>query len=152
MDREEEGQASGGIRSVAIKLTAARILFLAGALSCCAYAVALGLSQRGQLHASGAVGSIVAFVMFSLMHVAWWGALRKPHPRRIDLAKKASYVHIVMFISATLKNSPQSNYGIMEAALPIPDDKIVMAMPPLLVVISCINALLLRSVSVTRLE
>lgn len=152
MDREEEGHASGGMRSVAIKLTAARILFLAGALSCCAYAVALGLSQRGQLSASGAVGAIVAFVVLSLMHVAWWGALRKPHPRRIDVTKKASYVNIVLFISATLKNSPQNKYGIMETIQPIPADKIVMAMPPLLVVMSCINALLLRSVSRAKSE
>ena len=77
MDREEEGQASGGVRSFAIKLTAARILFFAGALSCCVYAVALGLSQQGQLHASGAVGAIVAFVVLSLMHVAWWGGFKE---------------------------------------------------------------------------
>ena len=94
----------------------------------------------------------IAFVIFSLMHIAWWGALRKPNLRRIDLAKKASYVHIVLFISATLNNSPQNKYGIMETAPPIPDDKIVMAVPPLLIVMSCINALLLRSISVAKLE
>lgn len=122
-------------------------------MSCCAYSVALGLSQQGQSYASGAVGAIVAFVIFLLMHIAWWGgALRKPNPRRIDLAKKASYVHIVLFISATLNNSPQNKCGIMETAPPIPDDKIVMAVPPLLIVMSCINALLLRSISVVKLE
>ena len=97
MSRELELQASGETASVPSRLTVARLLFLAGALNCCAYAVSLGLSQQRLLNspeARGAGGAVVVFLALALEHVAWWWALRNADQFRIGWAKKAGYMHV----------------------------------------------------------
>lgn len=150
MSRELELQASGETTSVPSRLTIARLLFLAGALNCCAYAVSLGLSQQRLLNSSEAGGAVVVFLAFTLEHVAWWRTLRNADQFRIDWAKKASYMHVALFLSATLNNSPQNGYVLLAIVPPVPDNIIMAATPPLLVLISGINAFLLGRISFAK--
>ena len=146
MSDEVEARASDTRISVSSRLIIARLLFLAGALGCCAYAVSLGTSQQRLLDALEARNAVIVFLVLALEHIAWWWALKNPDQSRIDWAKKASYVQVVLFISAVFNNSPQDGYMLFTTDPPVPDDIIVAAAPPLLVLISGVNALLLRGI------
>ncbi|CED91192.1 Hypothetical protein AAM4_1360 [Actinomyces succiniciruminis] len=87
------------------------------------------------------------FLTFALEHVAWWWTLQNADQLRIRWAKKASYIHVALFVSATLNNSPQTGYVLLAAVPPVPDNMIMAAAPPLLVFISGINAFLLKRVN-----
>lgn len=150
MSYEVEAPASDTRISFSSRLIIARLLFLAGALGCCAYAVSLGMSRERLLNILGARGTIVAFLVLALEHVAWWWALRNPDQSRIDWAKKTSYIHVVLFISAIFNNSPQDGYVLLAMTPPVPDDLVMAVAPPLLVIISSINALVLRSAILTK--
>ena len=153
MSRELELQASGETASVPSRLTVARLLFLAGALNCCAYAVSLGLSQQRLLNspeARGAGGAVVVFLALALEHVAWWWALRNADQFRIGWAKKASYMHVVLFFSATLNNSPRNGHVLLAIVPSVPENLIIAAAPPLLVLISGINAFVHRRISFAK--
>mgnify|MGYP001641547150 FL=1 len=153
MSRELELQASGETASVPSRLTVARLLFLAGALNCCAYAVSLGLSQQRLLNSPevrGAGGAVVVFLALALEHVAWWWVLRNADQFRIGWAKKASYMHVVLFFSATLNNSPRNGHVLLAIVPSVPENLIIAAAPPLLVLISGINAFVLRRISFAK--
>ena len=90
------------------------------------------------------------FLALALEHVAWWWTLRNADQFRIGWAKKASYMHVVLFLSATLNNSPRNSHVLLAIVPPVPDNIIIAAAPPLLVLISGINAFLLRRISFAK--
>lgn len=59
-------------------------------------------------------------------------------------------MHVVLFFSATLNNSPRNGHVLLAIVPSVPENLIIVAAPPLLVLISGINAFVLRRISFAK--
>ncbi|WP_127842282.1 hypothetical protein [Actinomyces wuliandei] len=145
MSSDLQAQASCKTQPIPSRLMVVRLLFLAGALLCCAHAASIYLSmQRLPNGSETTAGPVVAMLALMLEHAAWWYWLRNISETKIKWAKRMSYMHVVMFVSATLNNSPQRSSNLLLGAPTISDGIVAEAAPPLLVAVSVVAAILLK--------